>query len=198
MDANLNKIKSIVKLKLELEPTGHDYLHALRVSKNAQEISKGMSVDFDVIYASTLVHDLIDYKLDDKFKLSESEVRKLLIESNLSENQTSHILEIISSISFSKGTTPQTLEGKIVQDADRLDALGAIGIARTFAFGGKHHRKIYSLDKEDRLTSIAHFYDKLLKLTDLMNTEIGKKEAINRTKYMEEFLNTFILETGGE
>ena len=94
-------------------------------------------------------------------------------------------------ISFSKGNIPFSLEGKIVQDADRLDALGAIGIARTFAYGGKNERMIYNPDKNDNMDSISHFYNKLLKLKDFMNTKEAKKIAENRTQYMNEYLNNF-------
>ena len=108
-------------------------------------------------------------------------------------------LRIIDRISFSRNTLPpDTLEGKCVQDADRLDALGAIGVARTFAFGGSHGRAIHDPEGEDRSSSIAHFYDKLLLLKDRMNTETGRRMALHRHEYLKNFLAEFLSEWDGK
>jgi len=184
---NIEFMEGYVKSKLELEPSGHDFLHIKRVVKNAERlIDDGM--DKDVILASCYVHDLIDHKLDTKYKSSLEDINTMLLQSGLTTFQVEHVLEIIHSISFSGGKIPKSLEGKIVQDADRLDALGAIGIARTFSYGGKNNRLIYDPTSKDGTDSRSHFYQKLLLLQDLMNTDSAKKEAQKRTKFMLEFL----------
>lgn len=187
---DINIIKEFVRNKLEKEPTGHDYLHALRVYKNSMLLIDEY-VDKNVIMVSALIHDLIDHKLDEEFKTSKEDVMLLLKEAELTDEQVEHIIEIIENISFSKGNIPESKEGKIVQDADRLDALGAIGIARTFSYGGKHKRLIYDPQTKDGDDSVSHFYQKLFLLKDKMNTTLGRKEAIKRTEYMEEFISTF-------
>ena len=198
MDININKIKSFIKLKLENEPTGHDYLHAIRVLRNSEEISIDYNIEINVIRATALVHDLIDHKLELKYKSSLDEINNLLSVSGFNSSQIKHIIEIINNLSYSTKRVPSSLEGKIVQDADRLDALGAIGIARTFAYGGKNNRLIYSENKKDNKNSIAHFDDKLLKLSGLMNTHKARLIAEERTNYMKEFLTRFKREVNGE
>ena len=194
---DIKKIELYVKSKLEFESSGHDYLHALRVLENSKKLITD-SVDQDVVYISALVHDLIDHKLEEKHKAKESDIITLLKESRLKEEQIESVLDIIKNISFSKGNVPSSLEGKIVQDADRLDALGAIGIARTFAYGGKNNRLIYNKDSIDDTDSVSHFYQKLFKLSELMNTEKGKQEALERTKFMKQFIMKLDEETGGD
>lgn len=185
-------VEDLVKSKLFSEPTGHDYLHAQRVRKNAVAIAQHMNVNMDLIEVACLVHDLIDHKLDLKYTLSPDTLQKHLISYGYTKEFTKDVFNIITNISYSKNGTPSTIEGQIVQDADRLDALGAIGIARTFAFGGKNHRLIYGdPNKQD---SITHFYDKLLKLEKLMNTNKAKEIAVQRTNYMKEFLDAFYKE----
>jgi uncharacterized protein len=186
---NIDLIKVHVYNKLSTESSGHDYLHALRVVKNCEKFIADYEVDIDVIIAAAYVHDLIDHKLSHNFKSTEEEIRDLLLESDLKKDQVNLVIDIINNISYSKGNVPASLEGKIVQDADRLDALGAIGIARTFAYGGKNDRLIYSLDEKDTENSVFHFHDKLFKLTNLMNTKRGKELARNRTKFMEKFIS---------
>ncbi len=190
---NVDIIKDFVKSKLEQEPTGHDYLHALRVYKNSLLLIDEL-VDKDVIIVSALIHDLIDHKLEEKYKATKDELDQLLGDCELSSLQIEHIFNVIENISFSKGNIPESKEGKIVQDADRLDALGAIGIARTFSYGGKHKRLIYDPSTKDGEDSVSHFYQKLLLLKDKMNTTLGLKEAIKRTEFMEEYLKTFYKE----
>lgn len=184
---DLKVIKDFVESKLKNEPTGHDYTHALRVFKNALKIMQFTSGDYDIVNASCLVHDLIDHKLEEKFKATKDEIKEVLIKAKYSPKDVVAIFNIIENISYSKGGKPDTIEGKIVQDADRLDALGAIGIARTFSFGGRLGRQIYSEEKNG-MSSVEHFYDKLLKLENLMNTGFAKGEAKKRTEYMREFL----------
>lgn len=186
---DFNKLKEIVKSYLQNEPTGHDYLHALRVCSNAKKIMKVYQVDEDVVLAASLVHDLIDHKLEEKYKCDIEDLKRILDQVGYLQSQIDMIIDIISRMSFSRKESFTYLEGMITQDSDRLDALGAIGIARTFAFGGAHKRNIYDiqLNKE---TSVGHFYDKLFLLKDLMNTKEAKKIAQNRTKYMKDYIKT--------
>ena len=163
---------------------GHDANHTLRVYKNVQLLLKSYpEADSFISLLSALLHDVDDHKL---FKTQNNDnARNFLQENGLSEELIENICEIINSVSFSKnkGKTPRTIEGQIVQDADRLDAIGAIGIARTFAYGGRTGRSL-----ED---SIQHFYDKLLLLKDEMNTEAALKIAIMRHEYMDNFLKEY-------
>ena len=163
---------------------GHDANHTLRVYKNVQLLLESYpEADSFISSLSALLHDVDDHKL---FKTQNNDnARNFLQENGLSEELIENICEIINSVSFSKnkGKTPRTIEGQIVQDADRLDAIGAIGIARTFAYGGRAGRSL-----ED---SIQHFYDKLLLLKDEMNTEAALKIAIMRHEYMDNFLKEY-------
>lgn len=167
---------------------GHDAQHTIRVYKNAQLILKSFpEANRFITLLAALLHDVDDYKL---FKTEHNDnARFFLNKHGLSESIIDQICETINIVSFSKnkGNQPETLEGKIVQDADRLDAIGAIGIARAFAYGGKKRR---SLDE-----SIQHFYDKLLLLKDEMNTDVAKQIASIRHKYMESFLQEYYNET---
>ncbi len=180
----INKVKEYVKNILDDESTGHDYMHALRVLKNS-ELMISDEMNTEIVFVSALTHDLIDKKVS-----SDPEKSWVALETELAKYYSSQFIkevkEVINNISYSKGSVPSSLEGRIVQDADRLDSLGAIGIARTFAYGGKNNRNIYHPDRTD--DSVTHFYDKLFKLTELMNTDIGKEIAIERTKYMKEFI----------
>lgn len=160
---------------------GHDFNHTMRVYHTAMEIAESEPIcDKLVVALAALLHDADDYKLFETKK--NANARAFLDSQNVDEATTMRICMAINSVSFSKnrGKCPELLEGKIVQDADRLDAIGAIGIARTFAYGGKHGR---SLD-----SSIEHFHEKLLLLKDMMHTEKAKKLAESRHTFMEEFL----------
>ena len=160
---------------------GHDFNHTMRVYHTAMEIAESEPIcDKLVVALAALLHDADDYKLFETKK--NANARAFLDSQNVDEATTMRICMAINSVSFSKnrGKCPELLEGKIVQDADRLDAIGAIGIARTFAYGGKHGR---SLD-----SSIEHFHEKLLLLKDMMHTEKAKKLAESRHAFMEEFL----------
>ena len=160
---------------------GHDLDHSLRVYKNALAIASNYpEADMDLISLSSLLHDVDDHKL---FQTeNNSNARTFLQKQNVPKETIEEIVKIINSVSFSKnkGKTPETLEGKIVQDADRLDAMGAIGIARTFAYGGKKGR---SLDD-----SVQHFHDKLLLLRDTLNTDEARDLAAKRHEFMVKFL----------
>ena len=161
---------------------GHDINHSLRVYNNAMNIAAAYSsCDKMVVALAALLHDVDDHKL---FRTVNNEnARKFLSSQDIEQEKIDLICNLINSVSFSKnrGNTPECIEGKIVQDADRLDAIGAIGIARTFAYGGKNGRTLN--------LSVQHFYDKLLLLKYEMNTKEAKEIANNRHSFMEMFLN---------
>ena len=160
---------------------GHDAEHTLRVYRNAMKIAASESdCNLQVVALAALLHDADDHKL---FQTeNNANARQFLSENRIGEEEIEQICQVINGVSFSKneGRVPETLEGKIVQDADRLDALGAIGVARTFAFGGEHGRPMGE--------SIDHFHKKLLLLKDLMNTAAGKELAASRHAFLELFL----------
>ncbi|MGL4210258.1 MAG: HD domain-containing protein, partial [Cetobacterium somerae] len=136
--------------------------------------------------------DVADHKFGYRDGDRENIIKNAIGIDSLSDEQINHIVYIANNISFSKGKPLETLESKIVQDADRLDALGAIGIARAFTYGGFFKRDIYNIEGDN--DTISHFYEKLLKLKDLMNTEAGKKEALEREQFMVAFLKQFFKE----
>ncbi len=159
---------------------GHDAEHTLRVWHNAMLIAGSEpACDRKITALAALLHDADDHKL---FHTENNENARRFLEGRVSGDETEKICTCINSVSFSRnrGKIPEILEGKIVQDADRLDAMGAIGIARTFAYGGEHGR---SLEE-----SVQHFHEKLLLLKDLMNTDMGKQLAAERHAFLEAFL----------
>ena len=185
-----------------------------RVWQNAKLIGKTEKVDMFIVEMGSLLHDISDWKYNSK-EDSESSIqaRAWLKQFNLEEKTIDHICDIVSTVSFKgAGVTSEmkTLEGKVVRDADRLDVMGAIGIARTFAYGGSVNRSMYdptqkykhhntSQEYVNNISStINHFYEKLLLLKDLMNTKSAKKIAEHRHKYMEDFLNEFFEEWDGK
>lgn len=167
---------------------GHDADHSLRVYHNACRIAEGYpECDLSIVLLSALLHDVDDHKL---FHTENNEnARAFLHSQQIEKDKINQICHVINGVSFSKnrGKRPDTLEGQIVQDADRLDAIGAIGIARTFAYGGKNERSIE--------ISLQHFHEKLLLLKDEMNTEEAKRLAEIRHNYMVEFLAEMHRET---
>ena len=206
----LKKTKEYVKSKLSGEGSGHDWWHTYRVYKNAIYISKNENANLFVVKLASLLHDISDWKFNDgDDNVGPNLARKWLEKMKVKEDIISHVCEIIKEMSF-KGkkikTQMRTKEGMIVQDADRLDAMGVIGIARTFAYGGYKQREIYNPNIKPKIhnsfneykkstgTSINHFYEKLLFLRDLMNTKLAKKIANKRHKVMENFLKDFFKE----
>ena len=160
---------------------GHDLSHSIRVYKNALKIAEGEGpCDMTVVALASILHDIDDHKI---FAHENNEnARAFLDDKGVSSELTEEICRVINSVSFSRnrGVKPDTIEGKIVQDADRLDALGAIGIARTFAYGGEHGRSIEE--------SVRHFYDKLLLIKDELNLDTSKAMADQRHKFLEDYL----------
>ncbi|MGP6145997.1 HD domain-containing protein [Jeotgalibaca sp. A122] len=205
-----------VEKKLGDDTTGHDLNHIKRVEKLAVTIAEEEQMseaEITVIRAAVLLHDVIDEKLTDDVAVAKQEVLEVLQQSGASEEEIALIRDTIENMSYSKNLKEKyelTKVGKIVQDADRLDAIGAIGIARTFYYGGSKGHAMYDdsqpfdpeeLDEAAYRTStnvVNHFYEKLLRLESLMNTEAGKKLARERTLFMEAFLKQLELEIRGE
>jgi uncharacterized protein len=210
----INKTILFVKEKLENAEGGHDWFHIQRVYKNALLIAKGEACDETVVKLGALLHDIADSKFHGGDETVGPKVaREFLENEGVSETVISHVIQIIDNISFKGGKAEKTfssIELDIVQDADRLDAIGAIGIARAFNYGGFKNRVMYNpqiapnlhMTKEEYKSShaptINHFYEKLLLLKDKMNTETGKQIAQERHHYMEGFLAQFYAEWDGE
>lgn len=207
----LEKTLLYIQERFKNDYSGHDYYHSIRVYKLATSICKEENADLEIVQLAALLHDVDDYKLFGGNAGASSNAEEFLMSNKIDDIKIKVICEIIASISF-KGTDtqiPKSLEGKIVQDADRLDAIGAIGIARTFAYGGSKNRSMHIPNEKPREdmnmeeyaksngTTINHFYEKLLKLKDLMNTETAKTFAESRHKYMENFLGEFLNEWEG-
>ena len=187
---------------LMINDAAHDFDHIMRVFKNAQNICKKENANEKLVLSAVLLHDIISYPKSDKHsKLSSiksaEESKKILKKFNFTKEEIQIISDAIRDHSFSRNTIPATLEGKILQDADRLDAIGAIGIARVFAVGGSEKRPFYNVEDpfcksrtpNDEIWTLDHFYRKLLKLESLMNTKSGKIEAKKRTRVLKDFLN---------
>lgn len=191
----LIKTQEYIKETLLNDGTGHDYYHIERVVINARTILQTEQADSFIVELAAWLHDLGDHKLHNGIDKSEELIGTFLRSLAIEQSIIDRVVEIVSQVSFSKGNRPSSIEAEIVQDADRLDAIGAIGIARCFAYGGSKNRILYSPDeKEKENSSIQHFYDKLFKLKDLMNTESAKLIATKRHSFMEEYIAEFYRE----
>lgn len=203
----INQTIKYVKSEFLNDYSGHDWWHIFRVWNLSKQLSQKIKSDNFIVQMSALMHDLDDYKLLNTTTSNKCE--KWLKNFNLPAKTKNHILFITENISY-KGANVKnkinTIEGKIVQDADRLDAIGAIGIARAFAYGGNNNRELYnpnikpvlhnSFDeyKNSNSTTINHFYEKLFLLKNKMNTKQAKEIAEKRTKYIEDFVEMFLKE----
>ncbi len=210
----IQKTIDFVKEVLSNAEGGHDWWHINRVWKLSKHIAQTENVDNFVVELGALLHDIADSKFrDGDEKIGPRKAREFLSSLNIEEDAITHIENIISNISFKGGKHTQKFKSSeldVVQDADRLDAMGAIGVARTFNYGGHKGREIYNpeikpnlnMTKEEYKNSSAptlnHFYEKLLLLKDRMNTNTGKSMAEHRHKYMEQFLDEFYKEWNGE
>ena len=214
-----NKMKTIhntilfVKEKLQSAEGGHDWFHIERVYNNALLIAEEETCDLQVVKLAALLHDIADSKFHDGDEtIGPKMAREFLISENIPEETINHVIAIIENISFKGGNFEKQFHSKeleIVQDADRLDAIGAIGIARAFNYGGFKNRALYNpniqpnlnMSKDDYKKSEAptlnHFYEKLLLLKDKMNTETGKKVAQKRHAFMVTYLSQFYSEWEG-
>ncbi|MBF0761361.1 HD domain-containing protein [Dysgonomonas mossii] len=191
----LIKAQEYIKDTFLKEGTGHDYCHIERVVINSRKILQTEQADCFLVELAAWLHDLGDHKLYNGLDKSEELINAFLKSLLVDQSTINKVVEIVSQVSFSKGNKPSSIEAEIVQDADRLDAIGAIGIARCFAYGGSKNRILYSPDeKEKENSSIQHFYDKLFKLKDMMNTESAKLIAAERHSFMEEYIAKFYKE----
>lgn len=203
-----------VKKQLQHAEGGHDWFHIERVYKNALLIAQSEECNLTVVKLAALLHDIADSKFHNGDEnIGPKTARNFLEQENVDETTIAHVVAIIENISFKGGNVTKTFYSKeldIVQDADRLDAIGAIGIARTFNYGGFKNRPLYdpaippqmNMNKEEYKNSstptLNHFYEKLLLLKDKMNTETGKKIALARHQFMERFLAQFYSEWEGQ
>lgn len=209
------KTAEFMKTKFAEDPTGHDWWHLYRVWQLSKHIAaKEKDADMLVVELAALLHDIADHKFHGgDMEIGAIEAGKWLADIKADPKTIEAVQDIVRNISF-KGVNHKirlkTLEGHIVHDADKLDAIGAIGIARAMAFGGAHGRLIYSPDipfmkdysfektNPQNSTGIHHFYEKLLLLKDRMFTETGKQMAVHRHEFMEEYLKEFYAEWDGE
>lgn len=206
----IEEVKKHLKKTFKGEATGHDWWHSERVWKMSKEIAKKEGGDLFIIELAALLHDIADWKFHEgDTKIGPEKAKTLLKKLGVDNKSINHICHIIDNVSF-KGAGVKnkikTKEGKIVQDADRLDVIGAIGIARTFAYGAYKGREIYNPDIKPKLhksfkeykssngTSINHFYEKLLFLKDRLNTKTAKKIAQKRHEFLESYLKQFFKE----
>jgi len=200
----------LLKKTLQGEGTGHDFFHVERVAKLALKIAeKEKKGDKFLIEIASLLHDIADWKFHDDETLGAKKSRIFLVSQGVDNQIIDEVEFIVNNISFKGGINKikmRSIEGQIVQDADRLEALGAIGIGRAFAYGGFKEREMYNPDiklkkykslksyKNAKSTTINHFYEKLLLLPKFMNTKTGKKIANDRKLFMEKFLDEFYKE----
>ena len=195
------------------DSSGHDYYHTIRVYELATKIAKQENADVKTVQLAALLHDVDDIKLSSDTYVTKKNAVDFMTINKIDGKRIEAVCKIIDEVSFAgtDSVVPDTIEGKCVQDADRLDAIGAIGIARTFAYGGSKGRKVYDPEIEPKIgmnkeeyqknqndTNINHFYEKLLLLKDMMDTTEGRKLAEHRQAVMQEFLDEFMIEWEGK
>jgi uncharacterized protein len=209
----IDKTILFVKESLAQAEGGHDWFHIERVYKNALLIAASENCDLEIVQLGALLHDIADSKFHDGDEtIGPKTARTFLEAQNVSSETIDHVIAIVENISFKGGRVERkfsSIELDIVQDADRLDAIGAIGIARTFNYGGFKNRTLHNPEiapnlsmtkeeyKKNEAPTINHFYEKLLLLKDKMNTQTGKQIAQERHRYMETFLEQFYAEWEG-
>ncbi|WP_250675349.1 HD domain-containing protein [Paraclostridium ghonii] len=205
----IEKTIEFVKEKLKNEGSGHDWYHIERVYNLSKYLANKEGADSCIVELAALLHDIEDWKFSDTNETSTEITEKFLKSLKVEESDIIKITNIIKSMSFKGGVVnskQNTIEGMVVQDADRLDAIGAIGIARAFTYGGYKHQTIYNPEisprefksiedvKNKENHTINHFYEKLLKLRDLINTDSAKEIADKRHEFMKEYLDVFYYE----
>ena len=197
---SLDRLKKYAKNTMQNDPA-HDYTHVMRVYKNAEWLCRGEGARPELVLCAVLLHDIVSYAKSDARSAdapvrSAEKARVILKECGYSDSDISTVSKAISEHGFSRGVTPESTEGKILQDADRLDAIGAIGIARVFSVAGSEGRPLYSADDpfctgrqpDDLRWTVDHFYSKLLKLASGMNTKSAEAEARRRMRILVEYL----------
>ncbi|MDQ0159330.1 HD domain-containing protein [Alkalibacillus salilacus] len=207
----IQETEQFVQTKLETEGSGHDWWHIYRVVNNAKQIADTEAVDQWIVEMAALLHDVIDDKVTHDVESSRVELLTWLKDQHISYQQIDDIFAIIDTISFKHGyKTLPSREAEVVQDADRLDAIGAIGIARSFTYAGSKGHLIHQPDASPRAnmtadeyrnetnTAINHFYEKLLTLKEKMNTAEGYRMAEKRHQFMETYLEQFYAEWDGK
>lgn len=209
-DIIISNVIQFIKVLFNNDHSGHDFFHSLRVYRNALAIAKHEECDVFLVSMAALLHDADDRKLFHSENYENA--RSILLKNQVNEKRIAEICDIIDSVSFIASDTivPNSIEGKIVQDADRLDAIGAIGIARAFTYGGNREREIYNPDIESMInmnaeeykkysgTTLNHFYEKLFLLKDMMNTNTAKQIAEKRHVFMQNYIEEFYSEWNGE
>ena len=204
-DEIIQRAMCYVKTFYAEEYSGHDYWHTMRVFNMASKIAEIEKADIFIVKLAALLHDVDDKKLSPETHKNMDNTVKFFKENNIDENTCEQICEIIAQISYkgNETTAAHSIEGKCVQDADRLDALGAVGIARIFTYGGNNNRPMYDPDIKPNMnmsakeyvsspiTSINHFYEKIFNLKEMMNTQTARKLAEHREKYMKDYLEEF-------
>ncbi|MCM3236740.1 HD domain-containing protein [Heyndrickxia oleronia] len=213
MEEIIKRTEQFIKKELGEDTSGHDYYHVNRVRKLALHIAENeANGDLFIIEMAALLHDIPDEKLNTDIHEGMTKLQSFLASIQLTDVQRQQIINVISKLSFRGGNEAEltTFEEKVVRDADRLDAIGAIGIARVFAYGGKKGQPIYDPDisvrenmtveqyRKGKSTSIHHFYEKLLLLKNRMHTETAKKLAEERHQWIENFLKQFFKEWNGD
>ncbi|GGE58692.1 phosphohydrolase [Priestia taiwanensis] len=207
----IEKVEQQVRELLQHDASGHDWYHIDRVRKLAMQIQCEEGGDAFIIEMAALLHDVPDEKLNESEAVGMAKLERIFDSVDIQDEAKEHILSIIKNMSYKGGNggVVTTIEGKVVQDADRLDALGAIGIARTFAFGGKKGDLMYDPEipirdkmsveeyRNGKSTSLNHFYEKLFKLQDTINTNAGRRIAKERHMFMEQFVHQFMKEWNG-
>ena len=208
----LKAMEQYAKRVLSADTTGHDWSHIERVVNTTKTIAKAEEADLFICEAAALLHDVIDDKIVKDPIVALKELKKFLISIEVTPEQVEAIVSIITKMSFKNHQEKQelSLEGKVVQDADRLDAIGAIGIARVMCYSGSTGRPIHKPEMKPRenltpeeyrngeSTAIMHFYEKLLKLKDMMNTKYGNELAKGRHEFLETYLEQFYAEWDGK
>lgn len=211
-EALLSQAAQFAREQLEHDSSGHDWWHIRRVTNLARVIAREEGADPFICELAALLHDVADYKIAGDEETGLRTVREWLMAHGADEAIVGAVMDIIANMSFAGGKRPpmSTIEGMVVQDADRLDAIGAIGVARAFAFGGSRGRPMHVPGETARVyesaadyhnatgSTITHFHEKLLLLKDRMNTPYARRLANARHRYMETFLDEFAREWEGE
>ncbi len=201
MDTRLDKLIELAKDFYQNGDPGHDFAHVLRVMETARDFAVKLGAEQNILLPATLLHDVVNLPKDHPERKQASsyaakKASEILQQLGFSEAEISRVTLVILEHSYSLGKTPTSLESEILQDADRLDALGAVGVMRTVSCGARMGAAYYHLDEpfaekrelDDRRYTVDHFFNKLLKLSETMNTEPGRCEAQKRTVFMQEFL----------